>query len=574
MRPEIASQPLARARFLREAKAMAAVKHEHVAAIYSANEEADGTTWLAMELLEGESLDDAVKRGGPFDAKAVCRIGREVALGLAAAHAKRLIHRDVKPANIWLEAPDGKVKLLDFGHARIIKIKNKDGTETEIKVPDTATVTVLDDKGKTVALVPPKKPADPLPATVKNGIGMACVKVPKGTAWLGGGAGKQGETKVVFDQDFYLGKDEVTQEEWAAVTGLNPSHFGRNGAGKDAVKDIPDADLKRFPAESVSWDDCQLFIKRLNEKLKDTGWVDRLPKEAEWEYACRGGPVDTLDSAFDFYFEKPANTLQAEQANFDSPKVLKHSWKVGSSASNILGLFDMHGNVSELCDDTEKAADGASHRVSRGGSRYNPSRLCRAANRHSVSPSAQSIHISLRLARVPVGTQGTPTADVAKYPPLKPIAFKPVPVGESPFDKRDPRAIPAAERLDSQPRELVAVIGTPARRRWSIVAAVAISPDGKHAATVSDGADNRDHIIFWDMAPRTPKWRTRWTDSTSGPPRLGTLDPRFGPDDKHRLCVGPAGYWRCSTTAVRRRSRPKSLPRSSTGRTTPPRPGC
>ena len=87
MRPEIASQPLARARFLREAQAMAAVKHENVAAIYSANEEADGTTWLAMELLEGESLDDAVKRGKPFDWKTIYRLGREIALGLHAAHA-------------------------------------------------------------------------------------------------------------------------------------------------------------------------------------------------------------------------------------------------------------------------------------------------------------------------------------------------------------------------------------------------------------------------------------------------------------------------------------------------------
>ncbi|WP_261339977.1 protein kinase domain-containing protein [Zavarzinella formosa] len=121
MRPEIASHPLARARFLREAQAMAAVKHENVATIHAANEEADGTTWLAMELLEGESLDDAVKRGKWFDWKTIFRLGREVALGLQAAHAKRLIHRDIKPANIWLEAPDGKVKLLDFGLARQVE---------------------------------------------------------------------------------------------------------------------------------------------------------------------------------------------------------------------------------------------------------------------------------------------------------------------------------------------------------------------------------------------------------------------------------------------------------------------
>ncbi|WP_020470120.1 protein kinase domain-containing protein [Zavarzinella formosa] len=121
MRPEIAAQPLARARFLREAKAMAAVKHEHVATIFAASEEPDGTTWLAMELLEGETLDDAIKASRTFDWKSVERIGREIALGLSAAHAKKLIHRDIKPANIWLEAPEDKVKLLDFGLARQVE---------------------------------------------------------------------------------------------------------------------------------------------------------------------------------------------------------------------------------------------------------------------------------------------------------------------------------------------------------------------------------------------------------------------------------------------------------------------
>jgi len=96
-------------------------------------------------------------------------------------------------------------------------------------------------------------------------------------------------TKVDIEQDFYLGKFELTQEEWEAVTGLTPSHFSRTGAGAEAVKMISDEDLKRFPVEQVSWVDCQLFIEELNKKEKDTGRVYRLPMEAEWEYACRGG---------------------------------------------------------------------------------------------------------------------------------------------------------------------------------------------------------------------------------------------------------------------------------------------
>jgi formylglycine-generating enzyme required for sulfatase activity len=142
------------------------------------------------------------------------------------------------------------------------------------------------------------------------------------------------------------------------------------------VKDISDEELKRFPVELVSWEDCQLFIERLNKKEKDTGRVYRLPKEAEWEHACRGAG-DKLDSAFDFYFSKPTNTLLPSQANFDYPNALKRTTKVGSYEPNVLGLHDMHGNVWEWCDDEEKNAEGGSHRVIRGGSWHFEAAGCR-----------------------------------------------------------------------------------------------------------------------------------------------------------------------------------------------------
>ena len=98
---------------------------------------------------------------------------------------------------------------------------------------------------------------EPLPPTFKNSIGMEFVLVPKGKSWLGGGKDKLGDKEVEIPADFYLGKYEVTQEEWEKVMGENPSHFSRTGDGKDAVKDIPDADLKRFPVENVSWDNAR-----------------------------------------------------------------------------------------------------------------------------------------------------------------------------------------------------------------------------------------------------------------------------------------------------------------------------
>jgi hypothetical protein len=117
MRPLLAAHPTARERFLREARAAAAVKHDHVAVIYEVGE-GRGVPFLAMELLEGESLEDRLKRDGRLPLPEALRVGRETAEALAAAHERGLIHRDVKPANVWQEAPHGRTKVLDFGLAR------------------------------------------------------------------------------------------------------------------------------------------------------------------------------------------------------------------------------------------------------------------------------------------------------------------------------------------------------------------------------------------------------------------------------------------------------------------------
>jgi formylglycine-generating enzyme required for sulfatase activity len=266
------------------------------------------------------------------------------------------------------------------------------------------------DSGKGRPPAPGNKPADPkqperLSKAFKNSLGMEFALVPKGRSWLGGGGGKPGENEVNIPHDFYLGKYLVTQEEWQAVMGSNPSIFSRAGELKDAVKLIADTDLKRFPVENVSWENLQLFLAKLNKRIEEDGWVYRLPTEVEWEYACRGGPLGgKQDSAFDFYFDGPTNELLPGQANFGGDKGLKRSCKVGSYKPNRLGLYDMHGNLHEWCDETTKAADGALFRVYRGGCWGNDSKDCRAAAR-GVSPTSvdsRSRHIGLRVARVPV----------------------------------------------------------------------------------------------------------------------------------------------------------------------------
>ena len=117
MLPRYAADPAAKARFLREARAAARVKHDNVVTVYEADER-DGVPYIAMEFLEGYPLDEYLRKKGCPTISQVVRIAAEAAAGLAAAHNLGLVHRDIKPANLWLEAPHGRVKVLDFGLAR------------------------------------------------------------------------------------------------------------------------------------------------------------------------------------------------------------------------------------------------------------------------------------------------------------------------------------------------------------------------------------------------------------------------------------------------------------------------
>jgi formylglycine-generating enzyme required for sulfatase activity len=246
---------------------------------------------------------------------------------------------------------------------------------------------------------------------------MKFVHVPKGKFWMGGGTPyvvARAEIPVpikqeTIEEDFELAAYTVTQWQWEAVMGSNPSSFSRQGKDKDKVKNVSIEDLKRFPVECVSWDDVQKFLGKLNEREKGKGWKYRLPKEVEWEYACRGAATTKEECSFDFYLPAPTNDLSSTQANFKggSPAgkgamgpELGRPTKVGSYAPNKLGLYDMHGNVFQWCEDLVAFS---SDRVVRGGSWGVFGEVCTAALRVRLAPSLRDNEIGFRLTRVPSG---------------------------------------------------------------------------------------------------------------------------------------------------------------------------
>jgi formylglycine-generating enzyme required for sulfatase activity len=157
-----------------------------------------------------------------------------------------------------------------------------------------------------------------------------------------------------------------------------------------------------FPVEMVSWDDVQVFLQKLNAREKAKGWIYRLPTEAEWEYACRGGASSEKDCSYDFYLERPSYDLSAEQANIrTSPNIrnsLGRTSQVGSFKPNRLGIYDMHGNIFEWTNTLEGKG-----RVIRGGSWAFFSFFCRAAYRYEDASLSRSSHLGFRLSAVPSG---------------------------------------------------------------------------------------------------------------------------------------------------------------------------
>jgi formylglycine-generating enzyme required for sulfatase activity/serine/threonine protein kinase len=236
-----------------------------------------------------------------------------------------------------------------------------------------------------------------------GGVALDLVLIPPGAFVMGSPADEKEHSRgeaahpVTITKPFYMGKFPVTQEQYAQITGGNPSWFSKGGGGKAAVAGL---DTRPFPVEQVSWADATAFCAKLAEW---TGRKARLPSEAEWEYACRAGTTTP------FHFGPACNGTQANgNGNFpygtaQKGPYLERASPVGAYPPNAWGLFDMHGNVWQWCRDwyeydladlgavdpvrAERGSQAA--RVLRGGSWYDQPGSGRAAYRGGFAPAGR-----------------------------------------------------------------------------------------------------------------------------------------------------------------------------------------
>jgi formylglycine-generating enzyme required for sulfatase activity len=263
--------------------------------------------------------------------------------------------------------------------------------------------------------VPPPTATSPLDAstvgkqhevTFPGSVKLSLCFCPAGSFTMGSPASEadrssvEDQVKVTLTQPFWLARTELTQAQWRAVMGTEPSFFKGD----------------ELPVECVSWEDAQAFIVKLNEIAPLKGWKWVLPSEAQWEYACRAGTT----TPFSF-----GSVLNGKEANCAGNKpygtstegpYLEKTAPVGSYSANAWGLCDMHGNVYEWCADawdgstklrggTNPLGTTGSGRVDRGGSWYGNARNCRAASRFRYAASTRHEMFGFRPAAVPSGAE-------------------------------------------------------------------------------------------------------------------------------------------------------------------------
>lgn len=234
------------------------------------------------------------------------------------------------------------------------------------------------------------------PTVKTKACGIILSLIPPGTFQMGSSKWEKDRDNdedlhsVTISRPFYMGKFEITQEEWTKVMGSNPSKFQTKSGTS--------------PVEMVSWNDCVEFCKKLCIMEKVPEGTYRLPTEAEWEYACRAG----TETAFCY-----GKKLSSDMAHFDQMPYVGNTstLSVGRFLPNAWGLHDMHGNVYEWCEDwfgsysgansvDPKGPRGGVQKVSRGGGWGIQASYCRSANRCAdAKPGHKMFALGFRIVR-------------------------------------------------------------------------------------------------------------------------------------------------------------------------------
>ena len=230
-----------------------------------------------------------------------------------------------------------------------------------------------------------------VPASITNSLGMKMLWCPPGEFLMGSPEDEEGhdesenQVQVQISKGFWMARTPVTQGQWKALMGNNPSHFKGS---------------KDLPVEEVSWNEAVEFCDKLNaQESLPSGYRYALPNEAQWEYACRAGTTTP------FHF---GSTLDGTAANCDGTRpygteikgpYLERTTVVGSYPPNPWGLYDMHGHVFEWCEHRYDAS--GSYRVIRGGSWCNVAAHCTAGCSDWTDPGFRCNSFGFRVASVP-----------------------------------------------------------------------------------------------------------------------------------------------------------------------------
>jgi formylglycine-generating enzyme required for sulfatase activity len=269
-------------------------------------------------------------------------------------------HWGCRSAARFRVAPNVRARDSGFRIVRLLNIRcEQEEATTRIGAQPGEVITNPGLPTDTTPVVPAAPRSSPAPTAEKvltNSIGMRLVLIPAGTFLMGSPAvvghddAEEPPHEVIISRPFFLGVFPVRQAQYEQVMGTNPSWFSAHGNYM-----LRNQDTQSFPVENVSWQDTVAFCRKLSEMPEEMlhRRVYRLPTEAEWEYACRGGESSFAPFAYGY-------SLSSLQANFDGNypygsaaggPYLERTTSVGSYEPNAFGLYDMHGNVWEWCLD-------------------------------------------------------------------------------------------------------------------------------------------------------------------------------------------------------------------------------